>query len=464
MATESSQKSIHSIIIDTGPLIKNAISISTIVASAEVLFTTPAILSEIRDAATRSRVETTLMPFLTVRSPSPASYEAVVAFAKKTGDFAVLSRQDLGILALAYEVHCEKHGGPWGLRSAPKGPLTVKPGKEKADEPKSKQKAKRKPRRAKQQPKPEDHEAHSTPSAPEVKAVEQLPTPGEEDQGSHEEAEVEKQIVESQPSPQTLVENQKSTPGPENVEEGLSNLQISESTPSTQDGVTPIPDLSSETDSDEDEDGSWITPSNLAAHQAKDASGAALSTKDRPQTAVATMTTDFAMQNVLLQMNLRLLSTNMQRIRHLRSSILRCHACFFTTKEMDKQFCPRCGQPTLNRVNCSTNAKGEFRVHLAKNYQFNKRGDRYSIPKPVGGTASGKSTGKGGGKGGWGKGLVLAEDQKEYVRQIDEGKRTKARDLMDEDYLPSILTGDRGRAGGRPKVGAGKNVNSKRRF
>jgi RNA-binding protein NOB1 len=34
---------------------------------------------------------------------------------------------------------------------------------------------------------------------------------------------------------------------------------------------------------------------------------------------------------------------------------------------------------------------------------------------------------------------------------------------MDENYLPGILTGDRGRAGGRVKVGAGKNVNSKKR-
>ena len=40
----------------------------------------------------------------------------------------------------------------------------------------------------------------------------------------------------------------------------------------------------------------------------------------------------------------------------------------------------------------------------------------------------------------------------------------KAKDLMDEDYLPSILTGDRGRAGGRPEIGAGRNVNAKKRF
>lgn len=59
--------------------------------------------------------------------------------------------------------------------------------------------------------------------------------------------------------------------------------------------------------------------------------------------------------------------------------------------------------------------------------------------------------------------MILAEDQKEYMREMAVSKRRKEKDLMDEDYLPSILTGDRGRSGGRPKVGAGKNVNSKKR-
>lgn len=130
MAVEPTQKPIHSLILDTGPLIKNVVSISTIINSAEELYTTPAIISEIRDEATRMRVETTLMPFLKVRNPSPASYDAVIAFSKKTGDHAVLSRQDLGILALAYEIHCERNKGDWGLRSVPKGPIKLRPEEE----------------------------------------------------------------------------------------------------------------------------------------------------------------------------------------------------------------------------------------------------------------------------------------------------------------------------------------------
>lgn len=121
------------------------------------------------------------------------------------------------------------------------------------------------------------------------------------------------------------------------------------------------------------------------------------------------------------------------------------------------------GKPTLTRVSCSTNQKGEFKIHLKKNMQWNHRGDRYSIPKPVPGSAHGKvGQGKGGGKGGWGQELILAEDQKEYQRAVNRSNGKKETGLMDEDYPPGILRGERRRVGGRPKIGAGRNVNSKR--
>jgi RNA-binding protein NOB1 len=167
------------------------------------------------------------------------------------------------------------------------------------------------------------------------------------------------------------------------------------------------------------------------------------------------------MQNVLLQMNLNLLSPSLQRVKHIKSFILRCHACFNVVRDLSKQFCPRCGGATLTRVTCTTDQNGEFILHLKKNMQWNKRGDKYSIPKPVHSAANYRV--KGGGKGGWGNELILAEDQKEYVRAITQEKRLKHRDLMDEDYLPSILSGDRSKSGGKPKVGAGRTVNSRKR-
>jgi RNA-binding protein NOB1 len=133
-------------------------------------------------------------------------------------------------------------------------------------------------------------------------------------------------------------------------------------------------------------------------------------------------------------------------------------------KDTTKQFCPKCGHDSLTRVSCTTDASGNFTLHLKKNFQFNKRGNVFSIPKPTHGTANGRQNGvKGGGKNGWGNELILAEDQKEYIRKTEEDQRTRYRDLMDGDYLPGILTGARSSGPGRIKVGAGRNVNAKKK-
>ena len=483
MAVEPNQKPIHSLVLDTGPLIKNVVSISTIINSAEELYTTPAIISEIRDEATRMRVQTTLMPFLKVRNPSPASYDAVIAFSKKTGDHAVLSRQDLGILALAYEIHCERNGGDWGLRSVPKGPIKLRP--EEEEEARKQKEAKDAAKAAKEQAALEDGQAveedewstvtkskksskkskgqnkkNNKPEQAQSEMILEQPATEAEPQQQSEEPVVqhvaqeqpaslptEEKPAEVESTPESTQQVTDSAPATETLEKDLSSL-----------------DIISASDDEDDDDGEWITASNLPEHQVKDSGlQADVRTQGPTQMDVATMTIDFAMQNVLLQMNLKLITTNMQRIKKLSSKVLRCHACFQIVKDMSKQFCPRCGGATLARVSCSTNAKGEFHIHLAKNYTYNKRGDKFSIPKPIAGTANTKWSGLGGGQGGWGRDLILAEDQKEYTRRLDKDKRERTKDLMDQDYLPGILTGDRGRAGGRPKVGAGRNVNSKKR-
>lgn len=206
-------------------------------------------------------------------------------------------------------------------------------------------------------------------------------------------------------------------------------------------------------------------PTNIKKVQARESAHVAPEPLQKTLQA-ALITSDMAMRNVSLRINLNLLDSAFARITVLKTWVLRCHGCWKVCKDTTKQFCPSCGQPTLTRVSCTTDAAGNFTLHLKKNFQFNNRGNVYSIPKPTHGTASGKNQNvKGGGKGGWGKELILAEDQKEYIRRTEEEKRTRYRDLMDDDYLPGILTGQRqgGTGNNRIKVGAGRNVNAKKR-
>ena len=122
-----------------------------------------------------------------------------------------------------------------------------------------------------------------------------------------------------------------------------------------------------------------------------------------------------------------------------------------------------------------------MQVHLKKNFQYKLRGTIYSIPAPKPGTA----------KGGPGDGLILREDQLEYMRakkRADTKREREERKLvkgmlskgveggvkvgswMDPDWVPEMYAvgaGGKGRSmknDGLPTIGYGrKNPNERRR-
>lgn len=137
---------------------------------------------------------------------------------------------------------------------------------------------------------------------------------------------------------------------------------------------------------DEDEEG-WITPSNLAEMSAK---MKAMQIKEADEVpVVALMTVDFSMQNVTLQLGLKLVSVDERVIRTANKIILRCHACFKTTTDMSKKFCPHCGNlNTLKRVVVTVDEEGKQVIHINTKKPINIRGTKYSIPMPKGGQHS----------------------------------------------------------------------------
>ncbi|KAK4122192.1 D-site 20S pre-rRNA nuclease [Parathielavia appendiculata] len=420
-------KRIHSLVIDANAIIKNDPTVSTLLTQAEELYTIPAVISEIRDEAARSRFHTTLSPFLKLRNPRPESIQFVTNFAKSTGDLQVLSKPDIHLLALTYDLEVERNGGDWRLRREPnqKSVNGKPPGKIEAaaDEPNIQETVES----AVVQPSIIASDARN-------EQGEALPRAADEAGPSIEQATA--QVTEKL---QDLSFNQPSAEG---------------DTAEQEEEVT---------EEEDDGEGEWITPSNIKKYQARENAHIEPQPVQRVLQA-ALITGDMAMRNVALRINLNLLDSGFSRITYLKTWVLRCHGCFKVCKDMSKQFCPSCGQPTLTRVSCSTDASGNFTLHLKKNFQYNNRGNVYSIPKPTHGSASGKGNNvKGGGKNGWGRALILTEDQKEYAKKMDEERRTKYRDFMDQDYLPGILGGARTSGSGRIKVGAGRNVNAKKR-
>ncbi|KAF5621501.1 UPF0271 protein [Fusarium sp. NRRL 25303] len=449
----AAHKPIHSLVLDTGPLIKNDPPANTLRAKAEQLYTLPCIISEIRDAATRARVETTLLPFITLRSPNPESVKVIRDFARRTGDLAVLSKPDIDVLALGYELECERNGGDWRLRKTPgqKG-LNGKPNKPAESE--------------KTETEGEAKTEAETEKVEETleKAVDNLTIENPVEQatvGESSQPEAKDTVAETVTEPESKDESV--TEVTETTTNAIEETATAETAQAGEKADETIEAVEEASDGDaSDDEGGWITPSNLKKHQAAD-TGATPSAPVQKTLQAAVLTSDYAMQNVALRMNLNLVAPSLARITHLKNWVLRCHGCFKITKEMSKQFCPSCGQPTLNRVSCSTDEHGNFKIHLKKNFQWNNRGNVYSVPKPVHGSANGRLPKNAGGKNGWGNNLILAEDQKEFTRAGEEQRRQRKKDIMDQDYLPDLLTGHRAGGGQKIRVGAGRNVNSKKK-
>lgn len=224
-------KPIHTIVLDAGPILKNAPPLSTLLAQSEALLTTPSVIAEIRDPDARARVETLYLPFVKQRAPAPNSVRVLSEFARKTGDRAVLSKTDIEVLALAYEIECERNGGDWRLRSVP-GQKGVN-------------------------------------GRPPVKEEKEEGEDGEKDEEVHK-----------------IAEGLKDTT--------LENGEVSKETGSGEEKAETGSGEPPDADGSDSDSGGWITPSNLKKRQARDEAVSLASAPETKTMQVATITTDFA--------------------------------------------------------------------------------------------------------------------------------------------------------------------------
>ena len=102
-----SEKPVEQLVLDATPLITQ--SASALQQYASRYFTTPGVKAELRDEHARNQL---LLwgDSLVVRQPKQEFIDKVSAFAKLTGDYSVLSMNDIHIIALAYELQYERNG------------------------------------------------------------------------------------------------------------------------------------------------------------------------------------------------------------------------------------------------------------------------------------------------------------------------------------------------------------------
>lgn len=100
-------------------------------------------------------------------------------------------------------------------------------------------------------------------------------------------------------------------------------------------------------DESSDEESDWITPTNISSHIFK-----TTDKKDDLTTSlgVAFLSSDFAMQNVLIQLGVPLLTLDGLSIQRTKHWLLECGACLHLCRDTTKEFCPTCGNHTMTRV------------------------------------------------------------------------------------------------------------------
>ena len=128
---------------------------------------------------------------------------------------------------------------------------------------------------------------------------------------------------------------------------------------------------------DEELGGAWINAENLNQEHALQPS---VSNEPVSASSVAVITTDFAMQNVLLQMGLRLISVNGMRLSRIQKTVKKCYGCMRLENDSSKIFCSHCGGHTLGRIFITID-NGKVIYKQAIREVINKRGTIFNVPK-----------------------------------------------------------------------------------
>ncbi|CAI5646374.1 unnamed protein product [Oreochromis niloticus] len=386
---------VEHVVADAGAFLKKA----PLQEIGRNIYTLKDVVEEIRDKPTRRSLA--FLPYqLHFKEPHPEHIRHVTEFSKKTGDYPSLSATDIKVLALTYQLELENVGSQHlrkelevkvniqNTQRHPETPMNVAgfhfPSKKPADSPNV------------QQTETEKKTSNETDSD-EFNSFqfwrEPLPAIDDELLGL---------LKEGNESPQTEKRAEQRALG------GQSDNEDKENEPDDEDDE--------ENDDDDDDGGGWITPSNIKQVKMDSADWTAPA-----DIRVGCLTTDFAMQNVLIQIGLHVLSVNGMLIKQARNYILRCHACFKTTSDMNRAFCPHCGNRTLKKLAVTVNEDGSMQMHFSKNPKvLNPRGLRHTLPLPQGGKHSTNPH--------------LVEDQRFPQQRLSQKARQKT-DVFNPDYV-----------------------------
>ncbi|KAL7878509.1 hypothetical protein AOLI_G00094830 [Acnodon oligacanthus] len=367
------------------------------------IYTLKDVVNEIRDKQIRRNLA--FLPYqLNFKEPFPEHVRFVTEFSKKTGDYPSLSATDIKVLALTYQLELENVGADH-LNKEPAIQIDICSTQRHPEAPVDIAGFHFPSKKSSHRPGTDVHspsESHVSVESSEFNSFQFWRTPLPS---------IEADLLELLAADTVVVKD---------VTEKLESVDLSNEGQKTESQTGLGEDGENEDDQEEedeeDDDGGWITPSNLKQVQ-MDVGHLQHSANVK----VGCLTTDFAMQNVLIHIGLNVISLNGMLIKQTRNYILRCHACFKTTTNMNKTFCPHCGNNTLKKIAVSINEDGSMQMHFSRNPKvLNPKGKKYSLPLPQGGKHASNPH--------------LVEDQRFPQQRVSKKARQKT-DVFNPDYL-----------------------------
>ncbi|XP_011642268.1 RNA-binding protein NOB1 [Pogonomyrmex barbatus] len=433
------EKKVQYLIVDTSAFIKNA-ALQDIGVN---ILTEQAVVDEITSKRQLRRL--VVLPYdLKVQEVFTENIKFVTEFSKKSGDYTSLSATDIKVIALTYQLEKEKVGTAY-LKDAPTI-RTIKStaDKENGDDPKlpvgfyMPKKRERKNTENNKNVEASLNKVERRDVIEENITRVQIINDSAVDNIINNTENLEKFTHESASSDESqdyeTAESDTEDSKTEDLADKFSKLRCdptdlevegeSESKCVVDDILAPV-DTSEDEQSDEsiededdenDDDGGWITPANIS-NVKKQMDSEILEEK---AATVACLTMDFAMQNVLMQMGLNVVSLDGRVIKQMRTFIFRCYACFKTTSIMTKIFCPHCGNKTLKKVEVTLDENGKQQIHINFRKPLSAKGKKFSLPMPKGGKHANNP--------------ILCEDQPMPDQRPSRLARIKNNPL-DDDYI-----------------------------
>lgn len=340
------------------------------------------VLNEVKDENARMVLDT-MATELTVREVDPDALKFVTAFSKLTGDHPRLSAVDLKVMALTYQLE-KQFNGTAHLNTRPRPVVQAKPkqGEEEEDD--------------------KDLEGF------EEECVHIEGKEGGQAAAGKEQEEIDPAEFERRP----LVDDdagwarqaRKGTAS----ETGSVKSSATNATSASSAARKKARQLPGWYDGEDDDEG-WITPETI-----KEEAPVEVEERKGEDNRVACATTDQAMQNVLMQIGLRVLDGEGLVVSTVKHFVSKCHACFKICQNTSANFCPHCGNATMMRVSMFVQADGS--ITYSKGIKsFSTRGTRYPLPAPKTGRQKDD--------------LVLREDQ----LLTSKHRRRKPKVVTDED-------------------------------